>query len=904
MSSGRWQALREWLVRLKGTWRPSRSDEDLEAELRSHLELAEDEAQLRPAAGELEAATRNARLTAGGLSQAADRLREQRGLPWLSDLGRDVQYAVRMMGRQPGFTALAAASLALGIGANTAAFSWADAILLRPLPVPRPSTLVTVGVPGTDPVEPLGVAYREYEDLRAQATSFDGLLAFVEADGALAADGSDRPEPSLGLVVSANFFDVLGLAPERGRWFRPEEASTPGREPVVVLSHDAWVRRFAADPAVLERVVHLNGVALTVIGVAPPGFNGLDLFNRYEFYVPISMWPRVRHTLPADVFESRGQRRLSARGRLKADRTVATANAELASIGRDLSRAYPDTNRNITFLVRTELENRMVESPGNVTIAALLAILSLAVLLAACANVSGLIASRAPVRAREISMRLAIGASRGRVVRQLLTEQALMATAGGVGGLAVGYAAIGLFRRFRIPTDLPIVVSFELDRRAVAVSLAAAIVSTLLVGLLPAFRAGRTDLTAAIKSSAPGAVTRRRRQFGAWVVGVQVALAVMLLSVATMMVQDLRGRLARGPGFRTDSRLMMWFNPDMVGTSPERAEAFYAALARAARDLPGVRAATVSSLVPTDGGTSRARAFPEGVALPDPDAGAEIFAASVDESYFETLGVPLVEGRPFHADDSADTPRVAIVNEVVASTYWPGESPIGRRFRVGDQASPWVEVVGVARTGQYFFLIEPPAPLVYFPRTQRPVPRMALVMLSAGSPEDLAAPVRELVGRLDGRQPIYNLRTVSEQYRMRVVVILEILMTLVSAMGAMGFGLALVGLFGLVAYGVARRTREIGIRVAIGARPRDVLRMAIAEGAAITAGGLAAGVTIGLLAGQAIAAALPGAAGLAGNDLLVFAAVAFATLAITLLAAYVPARRALRVAPTDALRCE
>jgi predicted permease len=898
------RSLREWLVRLKDTFYPGRSDEDLEAELRSHLELAEDEVRRGAAPGELDAARRHARMTAGGLSQASARFRDQRGLPWLSDFVRDLRYAVRMVGRQPGFTAIAAVSLAFGIGANTAAFSWADAILLRPLPVPQPSTVLTIGVPATDPGEPLGASYREYVDLRAQVSSFDGLLAFAESDGALVPRSDAPPQPSLGLLVSDNFFDVLGLAPAHGRWFRPEEAETPGREPVIVLGYDAWVRRFAGDPDVLGRVVGLNGVALTVIGVAPAGFNGLDLFNRYEFYAPLSMWPRLRNGLPENVFESRDQRRLSMRGRLKPDRTIASARAELSSIGSDFARVYPETNRDTTFVVRTEIENRMIESPGNVTLAMLLAVLALAVLLTACANVSGLIANRIPVRAREISVRLAIGASRSHVIRQLLTEQIVIAAGGCAGGLAVGYAAISVFRRFRIPTDLPISVAFELDRRALLVCLSFAVVSTLLVGLVPALRAGRMDLSAAMKSAAPGAVMRRRRLAGAWVVGVQVALAVVLLTVATLMVQDLRGRLARGPGFETGSRLMMWFNPDMVGTGPEQAQAFYAELARSVRDLPGVRAATVSSLIPTDGGASRLRVFPEGVTLPDPDEGAETFAASVDESYFETLGVPLVEGRAFHADDAADAPRVAIVNEVVAATYWPGRSPIGRRIRVGDQTGPWVEVVGVAKTGQYFFLIEPPEPLVYFPRSQRPLARMALVIHAAGPPEALAAPVRELVRRLDGRQPIYNLRTVGEQYRMRAVVILEILMTLVTAMGAMGLGLALVGLFGLVTYGVARRTREIGIRVAIGARPRDVLRMAIAEGAAITAAGLVTGVVVGLLAGRTIAAALPGAADRNGTDLLVFAGVVCTTLAITLLAAYVPARRALRVMPTEALRCE
>jgi predicted permease len=896
------QAIREWLARFAGTFRPLRSDADLEAELQSHLQLAEDAA---PGAsrGDSHRARRDARLKAGGTVPAVEALRDQRGLPWLADFARDLRYGTRLMLRQPGFGVIAAASLALGIGANAAAFSWADAILLRPLPVPRAADVLTVGVPGLDATDPLTMSYREFTDVRTLASSFSGLAAFAETDAALAMTPGGMPEPSLGLLVSDNFFEVLQVPPPIGRGFRREEAGEPGRDAVVVLSHDAWTRRFGSDPNAIGRVIGLNGVPLTIIGVAPPAFLGVDLFNRYEFFVPVTMWPRLRTGLPADVFEARNARRLLVRGRLREGVTLDQARLELARLGGDLARAYPATNRDKTFIVRTELASRMAESPVNVSLSLLLTALAVTVLLTACANVSGLLVSRAPTRAREVALRLAVGANRSHVVRQLLTEAAVIGIAACGLGLVVARAAVWLFRQFRVPTDLPVAVDFDLDSRVVAVSVATALGSTLLVSLAPAIGAARTSLTDAMKAGTRAAGERRLLPLGAWLVGGQVMFAIVLLTIATFIVRDLNGRLARGPGIVTEGRLMMWFNPDLIATPAAEAQAFYRALVEGARALPGVRAATVTSMVPTDGGVASLQAAPEGADLREGVEGADLYAASVDEAYFETLGVPVLEGRPFAVTDNAEAPRVAIVNQTVAERFWPGRSAVGASIRLGGSAGPLVEIVGVVRSGQYTFLIEPALPLVYFPREQRPVSRMALV-LSAAGPAALAAPVRELVARLDGRQPIYNLRTLAEQYRMRVVVILEILKTVVTAIGGLGFGLALVGLYGLVAYGVSRRTREIGIRVAVGAAPGTVLRMVMRQSAVVTAVAIAAGVPAGLAAARAIGAALPGGSAPGRADLTVFTAVIVAALGVALLSAYLPARRALRVEPTEALRAE
>jgi predicted permease len=520
----------EWMRRLVGTLVPGRSDRDLERELRSHLEFAEDEAarQNGTPAG---AARRMATLQSGGLAQAMERLRDQRGLPWLADLARDLRYAFRMLAASPGFTVVSILSLAIGIGVTCAVFSFADALLLRPLPVARAADVVTVGSPGTAR-RVLVASYRDYVDIAARATSFDGMVAFAEAPVRLAAEAGALPRAGIGLAVSGNFFGVMGAEPSLGRAFRSDEDQVPGRDAVVVLTHDFWTRELGANASILGRIVHLNGIAFTVVGIAPPDFDGLDRYTHYQFFVPMAMWPRLLDDPALHPLEVRDFRSATIKGRLKNGVTMAKARAEISVIGRDLERTYPDTNQRQDLLVRTELQDRLAESPQIGVLMVMLALLAVTVLLVACANVGGLLASRAPTRVREIALRLAIGAGRGRVVRQLFTESAFIALLGAACGLGVAYAGVLLFRQWRIPTDLPISASFVLDRRALAVSVVVALVSAAACGLGPAFQLARTDLTTAMKTTEAAGFGRRRQWTRAVMVGAQVSISVVLLVVA------------------------------------------------------------------------------------------------------------------------------------------------------------------------------------------------------------------------------------------------------------------------------------------------------------------------------------------------------------------------------------
>ena len=405
-------------------------------------------------------------------------------------------------------------SLAIGIGANCAIFSFADALLLRPLPVARPGEVFTVG--SNSSVEAFGISslvssYRDYVDIRDRAKSFDGLVAFRYVTVGVATDPNAAPRLRMGVMASSNLFAVMGVEPTIGRSFRPEEDHVPGRDAVVVLGRTMWEQEFGSDQGVLGRSMRINGEPFTIIGVAPPGFTGLDQFVRSDFFVPVMMSSRLINDPKAASLDARDARTLTLKGRLKAGVSQASAQSELTAIAADLERAYPDTNKNRRFTIRTELQSRVAQDPPDAMLIAMLSTLALAVLLVACANVAGLLTSRAPARAREMALRLAIGAGRGRLVRQLVTESLLIALAGGVLGLAVGYAGMTLFRQIEIPTDLPIALAFQLDRRALLFSLIVAVGSAVLFGLVPAIQATRTDLTAVMKAADSVAPGRRRR---------------------------------------------------------------------------------------------------------------------------------------------------------------------------------------------------------------------------------------------------------------------------------------------------------------------------------------------------------------------------------------------------------
>jgi len=821
-------------------------------------------------------------------------------------LWKDIRYGVRMLAASPGFTIVAVLSLAIGIGANCAIFSFADALLLRPLPVARPSEVLTVGSRSSFEAfnaSSLVSSYRDYVDIRDRNKSFEGLAAFSYLTVGFASDPTATPKIKMGMIASSNLLPLMGVEPTIGRTFRRDEDQVPGRDAVVVLGRTMWEQEFGSDARVLGRSVRINGAAFTVIGVAPGSFTGMNQVVRSDFFVPLMMSPRVINDKKTASLEARDVRNLRLKGRLKPGVSQAQAQSELTAIAADLERAYPVTNKNQQLFVNTELQARVAEDPPDATLVAMLSTLAIGVLLVACGNVAGLLTSRAPVRAREMALRLAIGARRGRLVRQLITESLLVAGAGGVLGLGVGYAGMILFRQIEIPTDLPIALPFQMDRRALLFSLAVAVASAVIFGLVPAMQASRTDLTAIMKAGDAVAPRRRRRWGRALLASGQVAVSVVLLVVAMFMYRGFRQELLIGPGYRTDHLMMMGFDTSLIRYTDALSQQFFQEIADGARAVPGVKAVTMTTSIPmlndTLGGVPIA---PEGFQFPPGKENTETLASRVDEYYFEAMGIPLVSGRNFSRRDDENAPRVAIVNQHLAQHYWPNQNPVGKRFRLKSANDAWVEIVGVAKTSKYIFIAEPPTDFLYLPYRQNTAQRMMLVAQSTGDAAALAAPLRDVVHGLDVNMPLSNVRTMEQLYQMRAISIFNVLVTMVGAMGLMGLALSIVGLYGLVAYSATRRTREIGIRMAIGATAPTVLRMVLGQGVALALTGLIVGLAGSVGAGELLNAAFPG--GNDQRDLMALVMVAPVVLAVTVLATYIPARRASRVNPMEALRYE
>lgn len=814
---------------------------------------------------------------------------------------QNIRFAIRMLRKNPGFTLVAICSLAIGIGANSAMFSWGDALLLRPLQVLRPSDIVTVRSSSPSDTSE-SVSYRDYVDFRDRNRTFDGLVAYSLAPFGLSARPDAVPQLKYGIFVSGNFFHVLGVEPSVGRAFRPDEDKVPGRDAVVVLSHDLWVSQFGADPSAIGKKLRLNGTEFTILGVAPEHFTGVDQYFKPALFVPIAMAPRLGEK---DALEKRDNRWLTVKGRLKPGVTIAQAQADLLSIASALERAYPNTNRNQKARVESELQLRIEQDPTDSQLVAMLMTLAICLLLVACANVAGLLLSRSRARSREIAVRLAIGAGRARLIEQLLVESLMIALLGGALGVVIAYGAVQFFNQIPLPTDLPIALHADLDRRVLFFTLAVSLVSTILFGLTPAIRSTRPDLVPALKA-ADADLAQRRRLWGRnlLVIG-QLAVSLILLTVSMILFKGFSEEIADGPGFRTDHLLMMSFNPTLVRYSEAQTQNFYKQLLEKVRSAPGVKSAAWASAIPFSPNQAQVSVVPEGYQLPKGQQAVGVFSCAVGDQYFETMGIPVVRGRPFLESDTASTPLVGIVNEEFAKRYWPNQDAIGKRFHLSNEKSPLIQVVGIAKIAKYLFIAERPVEYLYLPFSQNPQAQMTLIAESEGNSASLAPEMRELVRKVDPGMPIYNIRTMDDFYRQRAIKTTTIIIQTIGSMGLMGLVLAMVGLYGLVAFSVSRRTREIGIRMAIGADRTKVMRMVLKQGSILGIIGIIVGVVGSVGANRVLDAMYGNGSGMSETEaLIIFLLMPLTLFTVTLLATYAPARRASLLDPMKALRDE
>ncbi len=890
-------------LRLRSIFRRNRVESELDEELQFHLENKIQEGIAEGLSAE-EARYRALRAM-GGLDQKKEEMRDARRVHWLTDFVDDVRYAVRSLRRTPGLTALVVVTIALGIGMTCTPLSMLDALVFRPYPVPHPGDVVTL-VSTTRDSGFEAFSYREYLDIRDRTKSYDGVIANAPlATVGFSAERDATPLVRGGMLVSGNYFRALGVEPQVGRGFRPEEDEAPGRDAVTVLSWDFWQREFAGAPSTVGRVVRLNGKDFTVIGVAPETFTGLYIFDRPDFYIPLAM-ARVISTSPQkDFFTDRDDRGLAVRGRLKPDATLRQAQNELVVVARDFEREYPRVNRERGAAVRTMFQMRTQDTDANWKFGVIFTTLALVVLLVACTNAAGLLLSRARTRTREIAIRLAIGAGRLRLIRLLLTESLVLALLGGLGGIGVGYLGIRALQTFSIPAELPVKIPFRMDGRMLLASLALSFLSAIFCGLAPALQSTRTNLVRGLKATdgeEPGGGRHRLWGRNALVVA-QIAMSTMLLAASFLMVRGFQHSLGEDAGYTTDHLLMVRFDPRLVQYDGAQTESFYERLAGRVREIPGVVSAGFTQNPPRGlGDFDRVAFVPEAFQMPRDRQSLTSTMDTVDEGYFETMGIPILRGRGFLASDTAGAPLVAIVNEQFGRHYWPGADPVGKRIRLDGANGAPVEIVGVAATVHYR---EGPGAgtedFLYRPLAQHPVPRMLLLLKSSGDPLELVRPVKDAVRSLDANMPMLETRTYEDLYRYATVEGPGVAVKLVGSIGAVGLLLAIAGLYGLVAYNVSRRTREIGIRIAIGATSRDVVRLMMGKGLVLVGAGTAIGLALGIGLERLMNAMLFDAGGV---DFVVYLVVVPAMLLVTMLAAYVPARKAMRIPPTLALRCE
>jgi len=810
----------------------------------------------------------------------------------MSSLVQDLRYALRTLGRAPVFTAIALVTLAVGTGANVTVFSFVNALLFKPSPgVVDPDSLIAVYTSDFSSGPYGGSSYPDFVSLQQQASAFGDMAG--ESGGDIAALRSRNTVVRVRLAaVTGTYFGLLGLRPALGRLIATSDTNGSA-PPVAVIGNDLWRRAFASDAGVVGSSVVLNGTAVTIVGVAPAGFRGLELGRAADVWMP--------DIPPPASPKSRGNRGMSIVARLRPGVSLSEAQTQLSRIAAQLASAYPETNLGILSDPKTPRpmtairQTRMPPEfrPQIATISAILMSAVGLVLLIACANLAALVISRATTRTREIAIRLALGASRARVLRQLVTESVVLALAGGALGLLFSLWTADVLPGF-FPPEQSAMLEAALDRRTLAFAFALSIVSSILFGLAPALQVVRRSDPSALRGDAGRvsdmvATTRLRRA----VVAFQVAAAVVLLVTAALLAQSLANARTADLGFATRDAVVASLELPAADFRAEEGLEYYGAAMDAVRRVPGVVSAGLAAALPLSG-RERRRFIPEGyVARPGEDR--ELNYNVVDVGYFDALRIPLLAGRLFDTHDRANAPAVVIVNDVLANTYFGGAA-IGKH--VTDSRGKALEVVGVVRGTRHRSPQEAPLPVVFYPLGQSYRSDMSIIAKTAGDPVGLAQPVRAAVAAVDARVPVYRVLTLATHLE-EALTVERLTAVLVGTCGAMALLLATIGVYGVIAYSVVRRTREIGVRIALGARPSHVVKLVLGEGLSITLIGLISGLAATSLAVQALSSLLYG---ISASDPVTFLTVPLIFAVVSIAAALGPSLRAVHVEPAAVLR--
>ena len=827
---------------------------------------------------------------------------------------KDLRYAIRSLIKRPGFVAVAVITLALGIGANTAIFSVVNATLLRTAPVSDPNHLVFVFNGPSGSV----FSYPDYAALRDQNNVFDGLIAWGGITASLNSDS--QTDLVTGAIVSGNFFDVLGVRARLGRVITTSDDQTPGAHPVAVISQGLWQTRFGGDPNIIGRQLVLNGNNFTVIGVLPAGFDGLQLGITRDLYVPMMMQasmrpPRAGYSgeMNPDLLQVRGNRWLYCVGKLKPGVSAAQAQSSLTLITKQLEESYPDTNRGrgIAISAFSESDDPAGRQQLSSVARLLMGVVAL-VLLIACANVANLLLARSSARTKEIAVRLAIGATRWRIVRQLLTEGVLLAICGGAAGLLLTWWITHALSAAPPPAGaLPITPQFSSDLRVLLFTLGLSLSAGIVFGLAPALRASRPALIPALKDDA-AAFFERTKSFGLrnLLVVTQVALSVVLLIAAGLFLRSLRNAQTIDPGFDAEKIVTLPLNINLLRYTKPQGREFYRQVIDRVQAIPGIESASLARVAAVSGGSSVRSLLIEGRAGSDNQFRSDNAGAAADNDsvsfnvvgsrYFQTMGIGLLQGRDFNSQDTEDHPGVVIVNEAFVRRHFPSEDALGKRLSFNGPKGPWREIIGVVRTSKYRSLVEAATPVAYASLQQNHETGMTLHVRTTVDPLSVAGAIRNEVQSLEKNLPLGNPELMSERvnnslYAARMGAML------LAVFGGLALLLASIGLYGVMSFAVSRRTRELGIRVALGARPSEVFQLVLRQGMALVVVGLAIGLGVAWMVTRLLTSFLYD---VSATDALTFIVIPVLLTGVALLACYLPARRATRVDPLVALRYE